>query len=64
MSTYPEEFSRLEAENKKYDLVAKAAEKLFCWYYIFGENNSAARDLLVDLGNKLREAGRLQWDKA
>ena len=63
MGTYPEEFSRLEAENKKLNILAEAAGKVFCWYYLFGETNSAARGLLADMGNKLREAGYLQWDK-
>ncbi|HUX54506.1 MAG TPA: hypothetical protein VMV56_08845 [Williamwhitmania sp.] len=37
----------------------EAAEKVFCWYYIFGEDNLAARDLLADLGNRLRACGYL-----
>jgi len=37
----------------------EAAERVFCWYYIFGEDSEAARNLLADLGNKLRVCGYL-----
>jgi hypothetical protein len=33
------------------------AKNVFYWYYIFGEDNIRARELLANLGNALRESG-------
>lgn len=33
----------------------EAARTVFSWYYIFGEDNLAARDHLAMLGNKLAD---------
>jgi len=35
-----------------------AAREVFNWYYIFGEDNQRAKELLADLGNKLEEMGK------
>jgi len=35
-------------------LLEEAANKVFNWYYIFGENNLAAREHLAHLGNVLK----------
>ena len=33
----------------------KPAKDVFNWYYILGENNSAARERLAKLGNAIKE---------
>jgi len=33
----------------------EASQEVFDWYFIFGEDNQRARELLADLGNKLAE---------
>lgn len=36
--------------------VANAAKTVFNWYFIFGEDNDAAREHLAHLGNALKAA--------
>lgn len=36
----------------------EAARDLFAWYYIFGEDSSAAREHLARLGNALAKVAR------
>jgi hypothetical protein len=53
----------LEKHFNIFGRVVKAATKVFNWYYIFGEDNSAARGHLAELGNALRDGGYLNQKK-
>ncbi len=47
----------LESRIKELEIVANAAKAVFNWYFIFGEDNDAARGHLAYLGNALKAAG-------
>ncbi len=40
--------------------IIETAKKVFNWYYIFGEDNDAAKEHLANLGNALQEGGYLR----
>jgi hypothetical protein len=66
---YNEENSMNEDEKssekfwKDIERIIKTAIKVFNWYYVFGEDNSAAREHLAELGNALRDGGYLNQKK-
>jgi len=46
-------------EKEEMENIICCAKKVFCWYYIFGEDNDAAKSYLADLGNALQKANVL-----
>lgn len=45
----------IACHEKYYEKLREAAAKVFNWYYIFGEDNLAAREHLAHLGNVLKK---------
>jgi len=41
-----------------YEKLREAASNVFNWYFIFGEDNEAAREHLANLGNLLKTEAR------
>ena len=50
-------------DTEKIKRIIDAAKKVFNWYYIFGEDNDAAKEHLAELGNSLQNAGYLYGKK-
>ena len=44
----------------KIEEIIFTARDVFLWYYIFGEDNDAAKERLARLGNALKIAGFLE----
>ncbi len=45
----------------KIEEIIFTAKDVFLWYYIFGEDNDAAKERLANLGNALKIAGFLEF---